>query len=106
MSALLFWLQKYSSRCIKVGQFIFLTSQTPAFRNYDQLLMLNARLARSLISVDLAQFVVTTIAMFHQPMTLEGYASHPVLYVGFPKDGVPADPGSQWAVNGGQKVRG
>ena len=35
-----------------------------------------------------------------------GDANQPVLYVEFRKDGIPVDPGSWWAVNEGQEVRG
>jgi septal ring factor EnvC (AmiA/AmiB activator) len=35
-----------------------------------------------------------------------GGATQPILYVKFRKDGIPVDPGSWWAANEGQKVRG
>ena len=54
--------------------------------------MLNARLARSLYPVELAQFVVTTIAMMRGGVpSLEGYASQSVLYLELRKG--PVDPG-------------
>ena len=89
------------------------------FRNYGQLLILNAGdgyhvllAGMERISVDLGQFVVTG-----EPVAVmgggapsagakAGAASQPVLYVEFRKDGVPVDPGPWWAANEGQKVRG
>ena len=61
------------------------------------------------ISVDLAQFVVTGEVMGDGAQSAVAKVrgvSQPVLYVEFRKDGVPVDPGSWWAVNEGQKVRG
>jgi septal ring factor EnvC (AmiA/AmiB activator) len=89
------------------------------FRNYGQLLILNAGGGYHVllagierISVDLGQFVVTG-----EPVAVmgggapsadapAGASSQPVLYVEFRKDGVPVDPGPWWAANEGQKVRG
>ncbi len=87
------------------------------FRNYGQLLILNAGggyhvllAGMERISVDLGQFVVTgePVAVMGIPSAgaLGGGASQPVLYVEFRKDGVPVDPGPWWAANEGQKVRG
>src|SRR5271166_2028351 len=89
------------------------------FRNYGQLLILNAGggyhvllAGMERISVDLGQFVVTgepvaVMGSEAQPAgALAGAASQPVLYVEFRKDGVPVDPGPWWAANEGQKVRG
>src|SRR5262249_11521826 len=89
------------------------------FRNYGQLLILNAGggyhvllAGMERISVDLGQFVVTgePVAVMGGGAQLAvakaGGASQPVLYVEFRKDGVPVDPGPWWAVNEGQKVRG
>jgi septal ring factor EnvC (AmiA/AmiB activator) len=90
-----------------------------AFRNYGQLLILNAGggyhvllAGMERISVDLGQFVLTgepVAAMgVGAPSTgaPAGGTSQPVLYVEFRKDGVPVDPGPWWAANEGQKVRG
>jgi septal ring factor EnvC (AmiA/AmiB activator) len=89
------------------------------FRNYGQLLILNAGggyhvllAGMERISVDLGQFVVTG-----EPVAVMGSGaqitaakavgtSQPVLYVEFRKDGIPVDPGPWWAANEGQKVRG
>ena len=89
------------------------------FRNYGQLLILNAGggyhvllAGMERISVDLGQFVVTG-----EPVAVMGSgdpsagapagdSSQPVLYVEFRKDGVPVDPGPWWAATEGQKVRG
>jgi murein hydrolase activator len=89
------------------------------FRNYGQLLILNAGdgyhvllAGMERISVDLGQFVVTgePVAVMGgegQPAAARtGAAGQPVLYVEFRKDGVPVDPGPWWAANEGQKVRG
>jgi murein hydrolase activator len=88
------------------------------FRNYGQLLILNAGggyhvllAGMERISVDLGQFVVTgePIAVMGGGAQLiaarAGASSQPVLYIEFRKDGVPVDPGPWWAVNEG-KVRG
>jgi murein hydrolase activator len=90
-----------------------------AFRNYGQLLILNAGggyhvllAGMERISVDLGQFVVTgePVAVMgggaSSPGAPAGGTSQPVLYVEFRKDGVPVDPGPWWAANEGQKVRG
>jgi septal ring factor EnvC (AmiA/AmiB activator) len=90
-----------------------------AFRNYGQLLILNAGggyhvllAGMERISVDLGQFVVTgePVAVMgdgaQSAAALAGASSQPVLYVEFRKDGVPVDPGPWWAANEGQKVRG
>ena len=89
------------------------------FRNYGQLLILNAGggyhvllAGMERISVDLGQFVVTG-----EPVAVmgggdsstgapAGDGSQPVLYVEFRKDGVPVDSGPWWAATLGQKVRG
>ena len=89
------------------------------FRNYGQLLILNAGggshvllAGMDRISVDLGQFVLTgePVAVMgdgaRAAVDKAGGASQPVLYVEFRKDGVPVDPGPWWAVNEGQKVRG
>ena len=89
------------------------------FRNYGQLLILNAGggyhvllAGMERISVDLGQFVVTgepVAAMgggAQAAAAIAGGSSQPVLYVEFRKDGVPVDPGPWWAANEGQKVRG
>src|SRR5215475_3707544 len=89
------------------------------FRNYGQLLILNAGggyhvllAGMERISVDLGQFVVTgePVAVMgdgaQSVVAKAGGVSQPVLYVEFRKDGVPVDPGPWWAVNEGQKVRG
>jgi septal ring factor EnvC (AmiA/AmiB activator) len=88
------------------------------FRNYGQLLILNAGggyhvllAGMERISVDLGQFVVTgePVAVMGdgaQSAAALGASSQPVLYVEFRKDGVPVDPGPWWAANEGQKVRG
>ncbi|MGA7489242.1 MAG: peptidoglycan DD-metalloendopeptidase family protein [Xanthobacteraceae bacterium] len=90
-----------------------------AFRNYGQLLILNAGdgyhvllAGMERISVDLGQFVVTgePVAVMGggapSAVVRAGAASQPVLYVEFRKDGIPVDPGPWWAANEGQKVRG
>ena len=89
------------------------------FRNYGQLLILNAGggyhvllAGMERISVDLGQFVVTgePVAVMgsgaHITAAKAGGTSQPVLYVEFRKDGIPVDPGPWWAANEGQKVRG
>jgi septal ring factor EnvC (AmiA/AmiB activator) len=91
-----------------------------AFRNYGQLLILNAGSGYHVllagmdrISVDLGQFVVTgePIAVMgggggQVPATLAAGSAQPVLYVEFRKDGTPVDPGPWWATSDGEKVRG
>jgi septal ring factor EnvC (AmiA/AmiB activator) len=89
------------------------------FRNYGQLLILNAGggyhvllAGMERISVDLGQFVVTgePVAVMgsgaQSTAAKAGGTSQPVLYVEFRKDGRPVDPGPWWAANEGQKVRG
>lgn len=89
------------------------------FRNYGQLLILNAGggyhvllAGMEQISVDLGQFVVTgePVAVMgggaQSTAAQAGGTSQPVLYVEFRKDGIPVDPGPWWAANEGQKVRG
>jgi septal ring factor EnvC (AmiA/AmiB activator) len=89
------------------------------FRNYGQLLILNAGggyhvllAGMERISVDLGQFVVTgePVAVMGSGAQIiaakAGGTSQPVLYVEFRKDGIPVDPGPWWAANEGQKVRG
>ena len=89
------------------------------FRNYGQLLILNAGggyhvllAGMERISVDLGQFVVTgePVAVMgdgaQSAVAKAGGVNQPVLYVEFRKDGIPVDPGPWWAVNEGQKVRG
>jgi septal ring factor EnvC (AmiA/AmiB activator) len=89
------------------------------FRNYGQLLILNAGdgyhvllAGMERISVDLGQFVVTgePVAVMgggaQSAVAKAGGANQPVLYVEFRKDGIPVDPGPWWAANEGQKVRG
>jgi murein hydrolase activator len=89
------------------------------FRNYGQLLILNAGggyhvllAGMDRISVDLGQFVVTgePVAVMgggaQSAAAIAGGATQPVLYVEFRKDGIPVDPGPWWAANEGQKVRG
>ena len=89
-----------------------------AFRNYGQLLILNAGdgyhvllAGMERISVDLGQFVVTgePVAVMGGAQSVAlgaGAASQPLLYVEFRKDGVPVDPGPWWAADERQKVRG
>ena len=90
-----------------------------SFRNYGQLLILNAGggyhvllAGMERISVDLGQFVVTgePVAVMGGGVSstgvLAGGSGQPVLYVEFRKDGVPVDPGPWWAVTEAQKVRG
>ena len=89
------------------------------FRNYGQLLILNAGggyhvllAGMERISVDLGQFVLTgePVAVMgsgaQSAAAIAGGASQPVLYVEFRKDGIPVDPGPWWAANEGEKVRG
>jgi murein hydrolase activator len=89
------------------------------FRNYGQLLILNAGggyhvllAGMERISVDLGQFVVTG-----EPVAIMGGraqvaailaigSGQPVLYVEFRKDGTPVDPGPWWAASESEKVRG
>ena len=90
------------------------------FRNYGQLLILNAGTGYHVllagmdrISVDLGQFVVTgePVAMMgggggQVPAALSASSGQPVLYVEFRKDGTPVDPSPWWATSEGEKVRG
>ncbi len=87
------------------------------FRNYGQLLILNAGSGYHVllagmdrISVDLGQFVLTG-----EPVAVMGGSAAalaadgsgpPVLYVEFRKDGTPVDPSPWWATRDGEKVRG
>ena len=90
------------------------------FRNYGQLLILNAGSGYHVllagmdrISVDPGQFVVTgePVAVMgggggQVPAALAASSGQPVLYVEFRKDGTPVDPSPWWATNDGEKVRG
>jgi septal ring factor EnvC (AmiA/AmiB activator) len=89
------------------------------FRNYGQLLILNAGggyhvllAGMERISVDLGQFVVTgePVAVMGgrvQPaIALTGGSGQPVLYVEFRRDGTPVDPSPWWATSDGEKARG
>ena len=90
------------------------------FRNYGQLLILNAGggyhvllAGMERISVDLGQFVRDGRARcgdgWRGPVSRgpgDAAASQPVLYVEFRKDGIPVDPGPWWAASEGEKVRG
>jgi septal ring factor EnvC (AmiA/AmiB activator) len=89
------------------------------FRNYGQLLILNAGggyhvllAGMERISVDLGQFVITgePVAVMggevQSAAVGAGRIGQPILYVEFRKDGVPVDPGPWWATTEGQKVRG
>ena len=89
------------------------------FRNYGQLLILNAGggyhvllAGMDRISVDLGQFVVTgePVAVMGGRMQTAASsvtgAGQPVLYVEFRKDGTPVDPSPWWAASESEKVRG
>jgi septal ring factor EnvC (AmiA/AmiB activator) len=90
------------------------------FRNYGQLLILNAGSGYHVllagmdrISVDPGQFVVTgePVAVMgggggQVPAALAARSGQPVLYVEFRKDGTPVDPSPWWATSDGEKVRG
>jgi septal ring factor EnvC (AmiA/AmiB activator) len=89
------------------------------FRNYGQLLILNAGdgyhvllAGMEHISVDLGQFVVTgePVAVMgsraQASATVTAGSGQPVLYVEFRKDGTPVDPGPWWAASEVEKVRG
>jgi septal ring factor EnvC (AmiA/AmiB activator) len=89
------------------------------FRNYGQLLILNAGggyhvllAGMERISVDLGQFVVTgePIAVMGGRVQTAGAlaigSGQPVLYVEFRRDGSPVDPSPWWATSGIEKVRG
>ena len=89
------------------------------FRNYGQLLILNAGggyhvllAGMERISVDLGQFVVAG-----EPVAVMGGrtqaaaavaigSGQPVLYIEFRKDGTPVDPTPWWAASESEKVRG
>jgi len=89
------------------------------FRNYGQLLILNAGdgyhvllAGMERISVDLGQFVVTgepVAAMGSRAQAAAAVTAgsgQPVLYIEFRKDGTPVDPGPWWAASEVEKVRG
>jgi septal ring factor EnvC (AmiA/AmiB activator) len=89
------------------------------FRNYGQLLILNAGdgyhvllAGMDRISVDLGQFVVTgePVAVMGgrivSPATIATGSGQPILYVEFRKDGTPVDSGPWWAASDSEKVRG
>jgi murein hydrolase activator len=89
------------------------------FRNYGQLLILNAGggyhvllAGMDRISVDPGQFVVTgePVAVMggggQVAAALAAGSGQPVLYVEFRKDGTPVDPSPWWATTKGEKVRG
>lgn len=89
------------------------------FRNYGQLLILNAGdgyhvllAGMERISVDLGQFVVTgePVAVMggrvQAPTAIATGSGQPVLYVEFRKDGTPVDSGPWWAASDSEKVRG
>ncbi len=89
------------------------------FRNYGQLLILNAGGGYHVLlagmertSVDLGQFVVTGEPVAVMGDGAQSAVAHmlgsgqPVLYVEFRKDGIPVDPGPWWAASEGEKVRG
>jgi septal ring factor EnvC (AmiA/AmiB activator) len=90
-----------------------------AFRNYGQVLILNAGggyhvvlAGMERISVNVGQFVLTgePVAVMGTGSQLAGTlasgSNKPVLYVEFRKDGTPVDPSPWWAVSKGEKVRG
>ena len=90
-----------------------------SFRNYGQVLILNAGggyhvvlAGMDQISVDVGQFVLTgepvaTMGSGTQvAATLASGSNQPVLYVEFRKDGTPVDPSPWWAASEGEKVRG
>ena len=89
------------------------------FRNYGQLLILNAGdgyhvllAGMDRISVDLGQFVLTgePVAVMggrvQAPAAIATGSGQPVLYVEFRKDGTPVDSGPWWAASDSEKVRG
>ncbi len=90
-----------------------------AFRNYGQVLILNAGggyhvvlAGMERISVNVGQFVLTgePVAVMGPGSQLAGTlasgSAKPVLYVEFRKDGTPVDPSPWWAASKGEKVRG
>ena len=90
-----------------------------SFRNYGQVLILNAGggyhvvlAGMEQISVDVGQFVLTgePVAIMgpggQSAGTLTSGSNQPVLYVEFRKDGTPVDPSPWWAASEGEKVRG
>ena len=90
-----------------------------AFRNYGQVLILNAGggyhvvlAGMERISVNVGQFVLTgepVAAMgdgSQLAATRTSGSSRPVLYVEFRKDGTPIDPNPWWAASKGEKARG
>lgn len=90
-----------------------------AFRNYGQVLILNAGdgyhvilAGMERISVNVGQFVLTgePVAVMgsgpHVAATVTPGSSRPVLYVEFRKDGTPIDPSPWWAKGESEKVRG
>jgi len=89
------------------------------FRNYGQLLILNAGdgyhvllAGMDRISVDLGQFVVTgePVAVMggriQAPTAIATGSGQPILYVEFRKDGTPVDSSPWWAAGDSEKVRG
>jgi septal ring factor EnvC (AmiA/AmiB activator) len=89
------------------------------FRNYGQVLILNAGdgyhvvlAGMEQISVNVGQFVLTgePVAIMgsgsQTPATLASSSHQPALYVEFRKDGTPVDPAPWWAASEGEKVRG
>ena len=91
------------------------------FRNYGQVLILNAGggyhvvlAGMDRISVNVGQFVLTgePVAVMGGGVASRRAAggvrapSQPVLYVEFRKDGTPIDPSPWWATSKGEKVRG
>jgi septal ring factor EnvC (AmiA/AmiB activator) len=90
-----------------------------AFRNYGQVLILNAGggyhvvlAGMERISVNVGQFVLTgePVAAMSDGSQLAATRasgpSRPVLYVEFRKDGTPIDPNPWWAASKGEKARG
>jgi murein hydrolase activator len=89
------------------------------FRNYGQVLILNAGggyhvvlAGMERISVNVGQFVLTgePVAVMsggsQTPVTAASNLEKPTLYVEFRKDGTPIDPNPWWAASKGEKVRG
>jgi septal ring factor EnvC (AmiA/AmiB activator) len=90
-----------------------------AFRNYGQVLILNAGggyhvvlAGMDRISVNVGQFVLTgePVAVMGGGLqmagTLASGSNKAVLYVEFRKGGTPFDPSPWWATGKGEKVRG